>query len=342
MSQSRIQSLSPAYFPFTAIAPSLLEALWPCLDHLILYRPVGSVAPKGLQRWLDQGFLEIRVPFEDIVDKKAIMAALQQWRTWGLLHPHADTAYLKAAGGNIGSPDPPIPKLVSEIKAGVTEADSVPKNGGLAMQLFLHLAQDFDEMSWDLADHVVRFKLQEQALQEFFRIDQSEEGEFPSPAGPFTDSQEDLGGIMTANRMTAWNRLFQEDHDPSTLLFTDSPAAHAWLLETVQERVEVMELSVSCGESRANNLSWKAPLHDLFRELILSPWSEQLRQRVEEERRRLEMMSEPGHRSASVHWSLVPNESPCTLLKKRCGLKTGGDRPGCPQNTLVGLFEKRA
>jgi len=349
-SQSSSQSLSLAYFPFTSMAPSLLEALTPCFHRLVLYGPVGSVLPGGVQRWVDKGSLEICIPFEDVIDKKALVAELQQWRTWGLLNQDADMAYFKAVGGQIAPVDPSTPKLVSEIKAAVHETKTVPKNGNLAVQLFLHLAQDFDERSRELTEHLLRFKLQQQDLQDFFRIDEAEEGEVFTSEEPFTASKEDLGNLMTANRMTAWSHLFQKHHDEFTILFTDSRAAHTWLLDPVSERIEVPELSVSCTDPQADKLSWKGPLHNLFRELITTPWSEQLRQRIEEEGLRLGNRAENGNQSprqfrqkgASLHWSLVPNESPCTLLKKRCGLETGCDGAGCPKNTIVGLLEHRA
>ena len=52
ISKPKIQSLSLVYFPFTLIAPSLVEALSSCFGRVILYRPVGSSTMKDLERWV--------------------------------------------------------------------------------------------------------------------------------------------------------------------------------------------------------------------------------------------------------------------------------------------------
>jgi hypothetical protein len=340
------------YFPFTFIGPPVLESLSLCFDRVVLYRPVGSPLPEGCQTWVAGRFLEIRVPFEGVIDRKALVAQLQQWRTWGLQNPGVDTAYLKAAGSEMAPVNPQTHKIVSEIKkatATVGRTREENEHGHMAPQLFLHLAQDYDERSWELREHLHRFKSQQQALQAFFRIDKFEEDEIPVPGAPLANSNEDLGSFMIESRMRAWNRLFQKDHEASSLLFTDSPVAHSWLLEAACESIEVLKLGVPCASRQANHPPWKNPLEKLFGALLTTPWSEQLGRKVEQEAREVEemiqtwerSMSPAGEKAACIRWSVVPGQAHCSLLNQRCGFDISSDRRGCSENTIVGLVEHR-
>lgn len=348
ISKSKSQSLSLVYFPFTVIAPSLVEALSPYFGRVILYRPVGSPPMEGLQRWITQGCLEIRVPFEEVMDEKALMAELEQWRTWGLLNPGADTAYLKATGGKTAPVHPLVPKIASEIKgtAGKTQEDA--KDGNLAFQLFLHLAQDFDCQTRELGEQLKGFNVQQQALQALFRVDRPEDGEDPMSPEPFRELNEDLGGLMIENRMLAWNHLFQEDpHEPG-LLFTDSPAAHARFLDLAQEKIPCLKFDLPCTPPLANDLPWKDPLEKLFYSVLTTPWNAPLRQRIDGTASEIEAMMEswrksvtrPSEKTTSFHWQVVPNQTPCGVLEQRRRLD-GGEAVRSTQNTLVGLVEHR-
>ncbi|MDY6990621.1 MAG: hypothetical protein SWQ30_21465 [Thermodesulfobacteriota bacterium] len=339
--------ISPVYFPFTVIDPSFLEALSRCLGRVVLYRPVGSPPVQALQAGSDR-FLEIRVPFEDIIDKEALVGELQQWKTWGLMSQDADMAYLKAVGGQMAPADPLIPKIASQIKASgenVGKRGEMFRDSDLAPQLFLHLAQDYDERSLELREHLDRFKLQEQALQDFFRIDRTEESEIPMPGAALVDSDTDPGGFMIENRMSAWNHLFQKDHDGSAVLFTDSPVAHAWLLEGAQERLELLKRGIPCIGEPQKKAPWGPRLEEIFGALLTTEWSDQLGRELELAGRDIEEMIKaweaslgpPGERTPRIRWSVVPGLPPCSLLQKRWGLKAGPEHRGCAKNSIIGL-----
>jgi len=339
--------LSPVYFPFTVMDSSLLEALSRCFDRVALYRPVGSPPFEGAQAGSDR-FLEIRVPFEDVVDKETLEGELQQWKTWGLMNQGADMAYLKAVGSHIAPVDPLTPKIVSEIKASEAPLNKTTKtfwDGDLGPQLFLRLAQDYDERSLEWREHLERFKLQEQALQDFFRIDRTEESEISMPGAGLLDSDRDLGGFMIEHRMSAWNHLFQEDHDTSAILLTDSPVAYAWLLEAAQESLEPLKRAIPCTGQSHKKAPWRPFLEELLGAILTTEWRDQLRQRVELAGREIDDMinaweasvSQPGSRTARIRWSVVPGLAPCALLQKRCGLKTGLEHGDCANNSIIGL-----
>jgi len=340
--------ISPVYFPFTVIDPSLLEALSRCFDRVVLYRPVGSPPVQGLQPGSDR-FLEVRVPFEDVIDKETLVGELQQWKTWGLMSQDADMAYLKGVGGQIAPADPLIPKIASEIKASgptVGKARKTFRDGDFAPQLFLHLAQDYDDRSLELQEHLDRFKLQEQALQDFFRIDRVEESEIPIPGAALMDSDTDPGGFMIENRMSAWNHLFQKDHDTSAILLTDSPVAHAWLLEAAQERLEPLKRATPCTGQSQKKAPWKPCLEELLGALLTTAWSDQLRQKVELAGPEIDEMitawdasvDPPGDRTSRIRWAVVPGLAPCRLLQERCGLTAGSEHGGCAKNSIIGLI----
>lgn len=339
--------ISPAYFPFTVMESSFLGALSRCFDRVVLYRPIGSPPVPGLQAGSDR-FLDVRVPFEDVIDKETLEGELQQWKTWGLMNQDADMAYLKAVGGQIAPVDPLTPKIVSEIKASGTtvgKAKEAFRDSDLAPQLFLHLAQDYDERSLELREHLDRFKLQEQALQDFFRIDRAEESELPMPGAALMNSDTDPGGFMIENRMSAWNHLFQKDHDASAVLFTDSPVAHAWLFEGAQDCLDLLKRGIPCTGKSQKKAPWTPCLEEILGALLTTEWSNQLRERVELAGREIEEMikaweasiSPPGDRTARIRWSVVPGLPPCSLLQKRCGLKAGPEHRGCAKNSIVGL-----
>jgi len=348
-SKSKSQSLPLVYFPFTLIAPSLVEALSSYFGRLVLYRPVGSPPMEGLEPWIAQGLLEIRVPFEHVIDKNALLAEVEQWRRWGLLNPGADTAYLKAAGSQMVPVHPLAPEIVSEIKGTAGKARHGDNSGELAIQLFLHLAQDFDRQSRELVEKLKEFKGQQQAFQAFLREDEPEEKEGSIPPEPFPESNEDLGDLMIEHRMLAWNHLFEKDPHESSLLFTDSPAAHAWFLDLAKEKIPVLSFDLPCAQPLPHSLPWKDPLEKLFQKVLTTPWNEQLKQRIDGTAREIEAMminwqesvTRPGEKMASFHWHVVPNQATGNVFNKQRG---PGDSKEAyrSQNTLVGLVELAA
>jgi len=344
-SKAESPSLSLVYFPFTLIAPSLVETLSAYFGRLILYRPVGSPPMEDLQQWMTRGFLEIRVPFEDVIDKNALMAELKQWRMWGLLNQGADTAYLKVAGRQMAPVHPLVPEIASEVKGTASKTREKAKNRDLTLQLFLHLAQDFDRQSWELGEKLKEFKGQQQALQAFLRVDEPEEGEGPIPPEPFPESNEDLGGLMIEHRMLAWKRLFEAGPHESSLLFTDSPAAHAWFLDRAQEKIPLLTFHLPCKQPLPHSLPWKDPLEKLFRRVLTTPWNKQLQEKVDGTARKIEAMivswrqsvTKLGEKTASFHWHVVPNQAAANVFNEQRGSAGHDEEVRRAENTLVGL-----
>jgi len=370
--------LSPVYFPFTFISPSLVEAMSLCFHRVVVYQPAYSKAQKDLRPWMDRGFLDIRSPFENVMDKKSLEAGLRNFRSWELLHQQADMAYLKTVGNEIAPVGPETPKIVSDIKGMAAKRSKESEDSELSLQMFLHLTQEFDEHSWELRQQLNRFNNQYQALQSFFRQDQDGQADdpmaedLPARARPPSASpqaiagrasqwqaglfpvEEDQGSFVIEKRMAGWNRLFRKDPADSGLLFTDSPLALAYLLDGVQEKVEALKFNITytqaeSREVRKNHPSWADHLQDIFNTVLTTPWSRTLQERVVRAGREIEaeidhwkgLTVKPHDRRVSFHWYVLPHQVARSLLNRRCGIDGSDkeDEAGKVGNTLVGLIE---
>lgn len=339
--------LSATYFPFTCITPSLVEVLSFCFHRVVLYRPVGSAPQEGLRPWIDKGLLDIHTPFAEVIDEKALMAELRHWKTWGLLNQDADLAYLKEMGGKIAPVDPVTPKMVSEIK-GLSDND-VDKSGNtdLALQLFLHLAQEFDQQSRELQEQLKEVKAQQDALQALFDIGQPEEGHSQVSKEPFLASKQDLGEFLIENRMAAWNHLFQKDPVELSLLLTDSPSSLAFLLDCVEEKAEVLNFEIPITQPSLDQVQWKNLIRKVLHALLTTPWNDETQRHTDQAGHQIEATvhsrensrTKSADRTASFRWYLVPHEGACSLLSRRCGTDRPGNKAEGITNGLVGLVE---
>ncbi len=306
--------VSPVYFPFTFISPSLVEAMCLCFRRVVVYQPAYSKPQEALRPWMDRGFLDVRSPSEKVIDKKVLEAALWNFRSWGLAHQQADMAYLKMVGNDIAPVGPETPRIVSDIKATPAKGSKESEESELSLQLFLRLAQEFDEHSWELKQQMNQFNDQYQALQSFFRQDQIEQAyepiskDLPACAGPaspidgrapqrqaglFPVIEDDPGRLMIEKRMTAWNHLFQKDPVGSGLLFTDSPLALAYLLDGIQGKVEVLKFNITytqavSGEVPKNHPTLADHIHEIFETVLTTQWSQTLQESIIEAGRQIE------------------------------------------------------
>ncbi len=367
--------LCPVYFPFTFVSPLLVEAMSLCFPRVIVYRPAYSKPQEALRPWIDGGFLDVRSPSEKVIDKKLLEGALQNFRSWGLLHEHADMTYLKMVGNDIAPVEPETPRIVSDIKGVGAKRSKNSEESELLRQVFIHLTQEFDEHSWELKQQMHRFNDQYQALQSFFRQDQTEQRREPiskdlstcagrassiggraldRQAGLFPVMGEDPGLLMIEKRISAWNHLFQKDPAGSSLLFTDSPLALAYLLDEVQEKVEALSFNITYKQAESSNVlkdypSWVGHLQEIFKTVLTTPWSGTLQEGLVEVGHEIEAgidhlrestVKRPD-RSVSFRWYVFPHQVARNLLNRRCGIDSNHeeDEASKVKNTLVGLIE---
>jgi hypothetical protein len=348
--------LSPVYFPFTFMSPLLVEAISLCFDRLVVYQPAFAKPQQALQPWVDTGVLDLRSPFESIIDKGPLEAALRDFRSWGLLHQHTDMTYLKMAGNGVAPIDPEIARTASAIRGKVEEPPNTSEENDLSLQLFLHLAQEFDENSWELRDQLNRVNYQYHALQSAFRQDQNGKAHEPALKDlPARVADDDLGSFMIEKRMAAWNNLFQNDPDDTGLLFTDSHSAFAYLLDEVQNKVEVLKFSFTYNPAESKGEpkdcpTWANQLQEVFNTVITTPWSRTLQEEIRQVGHEIEARIDdwqrstmkPDDRSISFRWYVVPDHVAHTMLNRRCDMESEHAENKAPKvkNTLVGMIEE--
>ncbi|MBW2601618.1 MAG: hypothetical protein JRD47_06795 [Deltaproteobacteria bacterium] len=339
--------LSPVYFPFTHIPTTVVQLLSSCFDRITVYQPVSSTPHATLQPWIDNGFLDFRTPFLETTDKTALMAKVKEWKTWALLNPNTDFAYLKAMKGHIAPVDPVTQRTVSQIKGTLEKTVEESGNRDLALQLFLLLAQDFDQQSMVLQEQLAEIGKGQQALQASFLIDNPEDANNLVSEMAFGQPQEDLGAFSTEKRMTAWSHLFQKSPAEPVIFLTNSPSSHAFLLDKIEESVEIFDLTLPYPQDPSPATTpQKDYLNKLLYELLTNPWNDDLKKRAEKASDDMKAMVSSGKRAmgrpeetASFRWSLLPNIEPCARLNRCCGLNAHSSKKGPVMNTLVGLFQ---
>ena len=72
------EMLSPTYFPFTFISPTLVEVVSLFFQRVVVYQPAYAKPDHALQSWIDSGLLDVRSPSEKMLDKKRVEAALRK------------------------------------------------------------------------------------------------------------------------------------------------------------------------------------------------------------------------------------------------------------------------
>jgi hypothetical protein len=274
--------------------------------------------------------------------------------------------YLKMAGNGIAPIDPEIARTASDIRGRAEEPPNTSDQSDLSLQLFLHLAQEFDQHSWELREELNRVNHQYQALQSSFRQDQNGHAHEPIPkdlpastsqwqAGPFPAAKEDRGSFMIEKRMAAWNRLFRNDPANTGLLFTHSHSAFAYLIDEVKEKVEALRFDVTYAQAESkgepkDRPAWADHLQEVFSKVITMPWSRTLQEEIGQASHEIEARIDdrkrstmkPDDRSISFRWYLVPDQVPSTLLNRRCGVESVYEEGQAAKvkNTLIGLIEE--
>jgi hypothetical protein len=347
--------LKPGYFPFTFMAPSLVGAVSLCFDAIVVYQPAYAKPPQMLQHWIDAGFLDIHSPLENLVDEKRLQASLRDFQGWGHTLRHADLAYLKRLGRELAPAHPQIAETASEIRGAAPKGPVGPDDSALALQLFLHLAQEFDRHSWELKEELKRVDTAYWALQSSFRQDQNGDTFAPTAKETVHGTEEDPGGLMTEERMTAWNRLFQKDPAGPLVLFTDSPLALAYLLEEVEEKVLAFYFDMTYAQADRVSTpilraTWADQLQEILNTVLTMPWSPALEQEVVQAGREMAQMINhridkalPSHdRRFSSRWYVVPNQDPHALLNRRCGTQGKYQQDHVPEikNAVIGIIKE--
>lgn len=346
----------PAYFPYTFISPSLVELMSLFFRGLVIYQPAHAKPDPALQSWLDAGFLDLRNTRETDIDKRRLHKALRDLKSWGSMHQQADLALFKALGNAIEPLAPETPMIMSAVKSHGDRSLVDSPDTEFSAQLFLHLAQEFDRDAWEVRHQLERIDDQYRALGTYLRQDQEED---PCESGLtgrllYKPPAEDVPGPLVARRVCAWNRLFQKDPAGPSLLFTDSSRAYGYLVEEVEEKVDLLNFSLVHGETGSGQpprlqLSCVDGLSELFQKILTTSWSPALKEKAADARQKIASEIDAWNASnkvsagkkASFCWTVVPGLTGQSLLSRRCGEKAGHrmDENTRAQNTLIGFIQ---
>ena len=347
------EMLSPTYFPFTFISPTLVEVVSLFFQRVVVYQPAYAKPDHALQSWIDSGLLDVRSPSEKMLDKKRVEAALRDLKSWGSLHQKADLALLKLLRDAIQPVTPETPMIASAIRSKEGASSEQAGEPHLSIQLFLHLAHEFDREAWELDEQLKLVDDEYQALQSSFRQDQEET---TLTTGAMNESVsrggETFRDLMIKKRLVAWNHLFQNDPSGSSVLFTDSEPAIDHLLDGIDEKVDVLDLHMPCraadsGDEQDTDFVSNL-FSEIFHEILGTPWNSALEEKVIRTSQEFAAQADARERTAtstrkgtmSMRWYVVPGLAGHSLLNRRC-LQTaahGEHQVDGVQNTLLGLM----
>jgi hypothetical protein len=246
---------------------------------------------------------------------------------------------------------PETPAIKSEIKGRKGLNRDEGQDTDFSVQLFLHLAEEFDRESNDLNQQLAMVDNQYQSLQRSFQQDQDEgsvgAGISTQPVAAGTENPRPL---VFDKRMVAWNHLFQKDSAPSSLLFTDSETAFDGLLEQVEEKVELLKVDAPAADGNTPAQGpWPEQVPEILQKVLMTPWDPGLLDEVRVIGQEIASGADAWQKSGapsedrvySIIWFAVPGLNGRTLLNRRLGRQEetgGGDGI---KNTVVGLVQER-
>ncbi len=255
--------MKPTYFPFTYVSDPVAEALAVCFGQFMVYRPLKQNLPEQLQRWINRGVVDVRVPVAG--NENELTAAVKNYRTWADLNREGSRAMTAILRSGLDS----VPffnelstrKIVEKIKANIPDSvrTQLP-DPVLNARIFLYFAQEFDRQNHELA---VDLKHHQQQAAELIRQLKMEDdpvaAEFRNDPAQLPDPFADY---MISDRLEAWTRIFCRDPDISGLFVTHSAAVLEHLLDRASTAARIMHLkSIPSGKPESPAMkSWQARL----------------------------------------------------------------------------------
>lgn len=194
--------MKPVYFPYTYLNETTAGALNTCFDSVRLYQPSRLTPPVHNQRWVESGFVDLRVPFES--GAEILRRKLTEYRNWVDSHRGGQIDFLKLQSDRV-----PFfgESSVAQIKADIRE--NHPANEWdpvFRARLFLQIAQEFDMQTEELNLKIALLAAAEQDIFKHIRGDEGREQRPLQAAGPPED--EHRSEYMWRERLTAWCHLY--------------------------------------------------------------------------------------------------------------------------------------
>jgi hypothetical protein len=326
--------MKPIYFPFTYIPDAVAEAVAACFGQFIIYQPYCGKVPDQMQRWAEQGVLELRAPVADEdTELSAIVKGYLDWADLHLPRVGVKTADLKSRlRGLPFFDDFSSSRIIAEIKGKIRDrSTSEITDPTLTARIFLCLAQEFDRQNHEAACELDRFHQKNMDLIRQLKMEEDGLVSEPQPQPDF------LADYMVADRLQAWTRLFIQDSAASGLFVTHSPAVMAHLLDKTPTAVRIMHwesIPQDIGKNPAG-LAWRKKLA-----LNLARCAED-EQGSEVDGLTANIDPPADHGAISLDVYLVPHQVPgdffarCTELSYNAG---GTDQTVKIKNTLIALI----
>jgi hypothetical protein len=332
--------MKPTYFPFTYVSDPVAQALSACFGRFLVYRPLDEPLPGQMQRWINRGVVDVRVPAAG--NENELIAAVKNYQTWADLHREGSGE--KAA--ILRSRMDPVPffnelstrKIVEDIKENIpAKANTHLPDAVLAARVFLYFAQELDRQNHELAWELNHHHQQQAALIRQLKMEEDPvAAEFTNDSAQWPDPFADY---MISDRLAAWARIFCRDPDVSGLFVTHSAAVLEHLLDRAPTAARVMHFkSIPSGKSEnAAMKSWRA-------ELALN-WVRYLEQdQVEACGESIEPLDLPAaDHSVSLSVYRVPDQTPHEFFARCAGidwpLADAPENTSQFKNTLIALVQ---
>lgn len=251
----------PLFFPFTHVSDPTLDALSALFRKVGLYRPSDDPLPEPMQRSVEAGFLEIRIPVQG--DDGRLAAAVAEYEAWAGRHGSSPLAYFKSQRETIPFfEESSLSRIRSEIKRWRSaEPVEDPGDPVFAARLFLAVAQAFDRQRWEVDHGFADLRDLETSLLKSIHGDAG-----AGEAAAIRPPMEDLGRHLPDRRLWAWACLRSRDPGASTLLVTDSREIFDTTLEPLFESQPVERIDIPWS-SAPPDPDRQAELHRFLTEL---------------------------------------------------------------------------
>jgi len=230
----------PVYFPFTVLGDGLITDIGKFFDKIAVYQVSEGTTPERLKTWCDKDRLDIRSPLQE--HDREISALLKSYRIWAEQHRGVDISFFKMYEDNIPFfTETSVSQIRKDIKdlSQSKDAPEKERERDFSREIFLLMAQDFDEKNQDIAR-----ELSSQAIRERELMENLKGEELPSlisGAGDRLTSAEETD-YMISNRMLAWTHLMLADTWSAPMAITPSRSALDELVERVLQPEDVIHL----------------------------------------------------------------------------------------------------
>lgn len=243
-----------------------------------MLQPSGFNISGDMEKWVESGLLEMRLPARD--DDDRLEAMLADYRVWANLHQRGQRAYLNPLMDEVPFFNATsVSQIVKTIKENLQ--DRVFRNCPdllFSAKVFLLIAQEFDRQQWEVNQGVKSVEKKEHDLMKNLK---GENGD--GDVRPLSDATlwaDNAMSYMVEERLRAWaclffNNISLDDQEITALFITSSRLTSEYLLEKFPDSARIFEFdSLQIGNLKSDKIEgWHKHLIDTLDNLAKSRWS---------------------------------------------------------------------